>query len=253
MNSETAGILMRCHREGREPGARVQKAVRVAEGDPELLKSLNAQLAFDAPIVEAIHSIVPPEDLRDKLAALNEAAGLAKPTLRSHMVNPAIMAAVAGLLLIIGVSVFLVLEGMEQFPGRETAEQILSNTIKSGGAGFEPITTTTTQLGDWFMLRGYDGYEVPPGMAGLPVVGSQVARLEGKPIAQFVVDWNDSVVHEFRATDFGIQLPPDGDWKIFEQDRWVAAIRQRGERCFMVSFRGEKREMREYLRMLRKE
>jgi hypothetical protein len=252
MNTTEAGMLLRCHRIGREPDGRVQKAVRVAEGDTELGKRLREQLEFDAQIVEAIHYIIPPEDLREKLGTLSDASGRGRRGLRSQMSNPAMLAALAGVLLFIAVVIFLVLENMKDFEGREAVKQMLDATTKMNGTEFEAVTTTTTQLGDWFYMRGYEGYDVPPELATLPVIGSRVFRQDGKPVAQFVVERHDSVVFEFHAADFGVQLPADGDWQVLEQGGWAAAVRQHGDHCFMIAFRGVEADMRTFLQSLPK-
>ena len=100
------------------------------------------------------------------------------------------------------------------------------------------VATTAAQLGDWFYMRGYEGYLGPAEVAGLPVIGSRVFKQEGKPVAQFVIEQHDAVVFEFHAADFGVKLPDNGDWQVIEREDWVAAIRQRGEHCFMIAMRG---------------
>ena len=250
MNTTEAATLLLCHRPGREPDGRMQKALRVADSDAALGKRLDEQAKFDAQIVEAIHYIIPPEDLRDKLGALSAASGGPRRGWRANIFSPAVLSAVAGLLLFAGAVVFFVMESMTRFTGREAVEQMLDLTAKMNGTEFEAVTTSTTQLGDWFLLRGYEGYDVPPEFAALPVVGSRVFKQDGKPVAQFVVEQHDSVIFEFHAGDFGVQLPPDGDWELVEQDKWVAAVRQRGEHCTMVAFRGSTAAMRSFLKTL---
>ena len=252
MNTSEAETLLHCHRAGREPEGRVLKAVRLAEGDTELGRKLRAQMEFDAQITEAIHSVVPPDDLREKLGALNEAAGVARRGMGSQMSSPAMLAALAGVLLFVGVIVFFVLESMTDFAGREAVQQMLDATSKMHGTEFEPVTTTTTQLGDWFYMRGYEGYEVPPELGVLPVIGSRVFKQDGKPVAQFVVEKHASVIFEFHAADFGVQLPPDGDWQLLEQGGWAAAVRQHGDHCIMIAFRGAEEDMRAFLQTLGK-
>jgi len=252
MNASEAETLLRCHRPGREPDARMQKALRVAESDAELGKKLGDQTKFDGQIVEAIHYIIPPEDLREKLGALSRASGGTRRGWRSQVTSPAVLSAIAGVLLFAGVVVFFILESMTRFDGREAVEQMLETTQTLSGAEFESVSTTTAQLGDWFYMRGYEGYEVPPEFAALPVVGSRVFKQDGKPIAQFVVEKHESVIFEFHAADFGVQLPPDGDWQILEQGKWVAAVRQSGAHCVMVAFQGSEADMRTFLKSLPK-
>lgn len=249
MTPTEAALLLSCHRAGREPDSRVQKAVRIAESDAELGQRLRAQADFDAPLVEVIHCLAPPGNLRAKLGAHHEAAGGGgAPKLRSHLGTPAILAALAGVLLIIGVIGFFIMDSMADFRGREAVERMLETTSNLSGGEFEPVQTTTAQLGDWLLLRGYEGYEAPPPLAGVPVSGARVFTQDGKKIAQYVVDRHEAVVWEFRASDFGVELPPEG--RVIEKNGWVAALRPAGEQCSVIAFRGSKDEMRTFLESL---
>jgi hypothetical protein len=251
MNATEAGLLLSCHRAGREPEGRVQKALRVAESDTDLGRQLGAQAEFDAQIVEVIHCLAPPDNLRAKLGAHQAAAGAGAPRkLRSHLGTPAILAAVAGLLLFVGVIVFFVLESMADFRGREAVERMMDTTRRLGGGEFEPVKTTTAQLGDWLLLRGYEGYEAPPELAGVPVIGARVFTQDEKKIAQYMVDRHESVAWEFRASDFGVEVPAEG--RIIEKKGWVAAVRPGVERCSVIAFRGSKSEMKDFLESLPK-
>lgn len=251
MNTTEASLLVSCHRAGREPEGRVQKALRVAEGDAELGRRLRTQAEFDAQIVEVIHCLAPPDNLRAKLGAHQEATGGgAPPKLRSHLATPAILAALAGVLLIIGVIGFFIMDSMADFRGREAVERMLDTTSKLSGGEFEPLKTTTAQLGDWLLLRGYEGYEAPPQLAGVAVIGARVFTQDGKKIAQYVVDRHESVAWEFRASDFGVELPADG--QMIEKNGWVAVVRPGGEQCSVIAFRGSKAEMQAFLEALPK-
>jgi hypothetical protein len=252
MNAQTAETLLRCYRPGKPADSRTQKAVRFAETDPELQPKLAAQLEFDQQIVSVIHFIKPPDNLRQKLNDLTAAPTVAKTKLRSQIINPAILTALLGVLLIIGVVVFIVLERMEKFPGREAVESLLGGAAKMTGVELETVTTTTSQLEDWLYMRGYEGYEVPPELATLPVVGSRVFRNEGRPVAQLAVDHHNSLVYQFHASEFGVQLPSDGGWQVLTKDDWVGAIRQHGDHCFLVAFRGTKSDMDDFLKTLPK-
>ncbi|MCE9609667.1 MAG: hypothetical protein K8R23_05610 [Chthoniobacter sp.] len=252
MNTNDAEMLLRCHREGREPDSRLQKALRLAEGDAAVGKRLRAQTEFDAQIIEAIRSIVPPENLRAQVVPRMDAVGGGVPKLRSHLHTPALLAALAGVLLFVGVVVFLIMENMAEFPGREAVEGMLETTNRMTGAEMEPMKTTTAKLGDWLMLHGYEGYEAPPELAAEPVVAARVFARDGKRIAQYAVEQHESVVFEFHATDFGVQLPADSGWTIIQKNARVAALRPSGEHCVMISFRGSKAEMRAFLKTLPK-
>jgi hypothetical protein len=171
MNTTEAEMLLHCHREGREPDSRIQKALRVAESDADLGRRLREQLEFDAQITEAIHYIVPPEDLRAKLGALSEASGNGKKGWRRQMSSPGVLAVIMGGLMLLGVIVFLVMESLAQFTGRENVEKMLDTTGKmletgqGSAAEFERVEMPASQLGDWFYMRQYEGYETPAELA----------------------------------------------------------------------------------------
>ncbi len=252
MNAETAEILFRCYRPGKPADGRTQKAVKFAGQNPELQKKLSEQIQFDEQIVDVIHYIKPPDNLRQKLSELSPELGAEKRRLRRHIINPAVLTAILGLLLIAGVVGFLVKERMENFPGRERVEGLLGTAAKMTGAELEPVATTASQLGDWLYMRGYEGYEIPPEVAALPVVGSRVFHYDGRSVAQAAIEQHESLLYEFHASEFGVQLPPDGDWLVLTEDAWVGAIRQRGDHCFLLAFRGTKEEMRDFLKKLPK-
>jgi hypothetical protein len=255
MNSQNAENLMRCYRPGKRTDSRTEKAARFAENDAELSRILSAQVQFDAQIVDVIHYIKPPENLRQKLSELGERPEAEKTLRRKQWVNPAVLTAILGVILILGIVVFFVMDRMEKFPGREEVETMLAGASKMNGSELESVSNTTGQLGDWFYMRGYEGYESPAEIAGLPVIGSRVFKLAGRTVAQLAVGNADALkclVFQFHASEFGVQLPPDGDWQILTQDEWVGAIRQRGDHCFLIAFRGGRAEMKEFLKNLPK-
>ena len=252
MNAETAETLLRCFRPGQTCEGRMQKAVKFAEQDPELQKKLSAQIEFDEQIIDVIHYITPPDNLRQKLSELSAQPRAEKAGLRRQMINPAVLTAILGVILLLGVTGFLIKERMEKFPGRESVEGLLGTAAKMSGAELEPLTTTTDQLGDWLYIRGFEGYETPPELAALPVLGGRVFRYDGRVVAQAVIDKHESLLYEFRASEFGVKLAPDGEWLVLAKDQWVGAIRQKADRCFLIAFRGSKADMHQFLQSLPK-
>jgi hypothetical protein len=250
MNARTAETLLRCHRPEKPADSRMQKALRWAEGDPEARQRLKDQMEFDQQAIEAIHFIKPPENLRQKLTTLAARPRSEPPGLRKQLINPAVLSALAGVAVIVGIIAFLVIDHIERFPGRDAVERMIPAPGKMTGLEFEEVSTTANQLGDWLYMRGYEGYEVPKEIATLPVIYSRVFRLDGKAIAQFAMERHESLVYEFHASDFGVELPQDGDWRLLVQDECTAAIRQHGDHCFMILLRGSKSEMSDFLKSL---
>ncbi|HEY3900976.1 MAG TPA: hypothetical protein VGM54_20360 [Chthoniobacter sp.] len=261
MNFRTAQTLLRCYRPGKAADSRVDKAVKFAQEDPELSKMLNEQTAFDEQIVEAIHFIKPPDDLRKKLSDLGVKPG-AEKGLRKQIINPAVITAILGVLVILGIAVFFVMDHIEKFPGREAVEGMMSAAVKMSPSELEAVSMSTGQLGDWFYVRGYDGFEAPPDLAALQTVGARAFRMNGPMatqmngplVAQMAIGEGDTLrclVFEFHASEFGVQLPPDADWKVLAQDEWVGAIRQHGDHCFLIVFKGTKADMQDFLKTLK--
>jgi hypothetical protein len=253
MNARTAQTLLRCYRPGKTAESRMEKAVRFAQEDPELSKTLSEQISFDEQIIDAIHFIKPPDDLRKKLGELSVKPGDGKTGLRSQIINPAVMTAILGVILILGIVVFFVIDRTEKFSGRDEVENLLTGASKMNGSELEAVSGTAGQLGDWLYMRGYDGFEAPVDLASLQVVASRVFRVDGRTVAQFAVDDGGAtrgLVFEFHASEFGVQLPSEADWKVLTQDEWVGAIRQRGDHCFLIAFKGTKPEMQAFLKTL---
>jgi len=258
MNAKTAQSLLRCYRSGKTGDSRMEKAMRFADEDPELRKALDEQIAFDEQIIGAIHFIKPPDDLRKKLTDLGGETNGEKTRLRSQVINPAIMTAIFGVVVLLGCVVFIVMERMEKFPGRDAVENMLSAAGKMSGGELEPASGNAGQLGDWLYMHGYDGYEAPVELSALPVTGSRVFRMDGQPIAQLLIGNGDPaspegircLIFEFHASEFGVQLPSDAGWKVLGFGEWVGAIKQHGDHCFLITFRGSKSDMQDFLKTL---
>lgn len=251
MNTEEAAALIPLHRPGRPAGSRVQKAIRAAEKDGPLAAQLEAQRDFDERIVKVIQSIVPPEDLREKLREAGAGGDAPVPKLRSQALHPVVLTAILGVLLIAGFIAWTVMERMEKFDGRESVERLMKTPSRMSGLELDAVKLSTGTMQDWFYMRGFEGFTVPPEIAALPVVGSRVFRVDGHAIAQLAVDRRESFLYVFRASDFAIAIPENQPWRVLEHDGWVGALRRQGDLCSMIVFRGEKPDMREFLATLK--
>ena len=246
MNTEEAEILIRCHRPGRRPDARTEKAVRFAEGDPVLSGKLKEQAAFDDQIEAAIHYIQPPENLRQKLA---EVSG--KPGGKGRLLHHATLPALVGVLVLVGLAVFFVMDRRTNFQGRDAVQSLILKTGKANSIEFEPVAAPAGQMSDWFYMHGFDGYSLPPELGPLPAMFARVFKSDNGSVAQFAVEKHEMIVHVFRAGDFGVDLQGEG-WRSFEHEGWAAAVRRQGGNCYLLAFRGTRAEMDDYLASLSK-
>ncbi|MHA3770056.1 hypothetical protein ACXR0O_00800 [Verrucomicrobiota bacterium sgz303538] len=253
MNLKTAEQLLPCFRPGLSVDSRVEKAVRIAQGDVILRGFLEAQNQWDAQLANVIHSIEPPEDLRQRLNTFGPVTPEKNRRLRSQWRQTGMLAVALGILVLIGLGVFFEIDRREHFTGREKVEHLLGMTRNMSGVEFEPVRVEAWRLGDWFYMRGFEDFAIPGELAQLPAVGSRVFRDNGDPVALVAIDKGNCLVYVFRAEDFNVELPEDDDWHVWEHDGWAAAIRRQGKTCTMLAFRGHRSEMRDFLRTLRKE
>jgi len=250
MKLKTAEALLPCHCPGVANDPRVEKAARVAAADEVLRDRLQEQRQWDEQITSVISSIHAPKGLRRKIDPAHAAATGSRKSVFRHLFQPAVLAVLIGLSVIVGLLVYLELERQEKFEGREAAAKMIEVTSGMTGLEFDPMETQVGRLEDWFYMRGFEGFTVAPELAPLPVVGSRVFKVNGNPVAQLAVETNHSIIYVFRASDFGVHLPPGTDWHLFDHVGWAAAVRQKDGSCTMIAFRGRKAEMATFLKTL---
>lgn len=251
MNADGARKLIPLYRPGKPMDPRVIKAVRFAEADPALRDELEWQMQFDDGIVEVIHCIKPPDDLRRKLDELGQNGAEPRGRVRANVFNPAIVSALFGVLLLLGFLAYLKMESAKDFPGKNWVVSMLELNDRMTGAELESTKLAAGDLADNMMLRGFDRFALPPELAPLPAVGWRVFRHSGNKVAQLAIDRHSLIVFVFRASDFGVQPGPEKTWKVFDHERWAAAATVRDGLCTLISFRGQPAEMETFLNSLK--
>jgi len=209
---------------------------------------LQAQLAFDEQIVAALHSIQPPANLAAKLSGPEPKRSKAR-----HALNPAVLSAALGLLLIVGFVIYLAREAASDFAGREWIEKFIEMNNRMTGAELERTQLTAGDLTDPMMLAGFGGFAVPRELAARPADGWRVFRQgqAGHRVAQFTLTDTKVVAFVFRASDFGVQSEAPDHWRTFTHEGWAAAVTERAGLCTVLTLRGEEPEMRAYLDTLK--
>jgi hypothetical protein len=246
MNVEDARTLIPLYRQDRPADSKVKKAVQFAESDATLAPELKSQLEFDRRIVEVIHCLKPSPDFKVRLGGTNERAN----SKTRQAMNPAILCAIVGVLLLIGLGIWQKMEADKDFPGRSWVVDFIKLNEHMTGAELERTELLAGELADNSMLRGFDGFSLPSELSSQQAVGWRVFRHgpSGHKVVQIAVDLNNSIVFVFRASDFGVQ--PGTEWRYFQHDGWAAAIRQFHGLCVLVTFRGSESEMRNTIKSL---
>ncbi len=252
MNAASARQLIPLYRPGKQMDPRVIKAVRFAESDPALRDEMEWQMNFDDEIVEVIHCVCPPANLRQKLDEICQGdAGQKRKGGGVSVLNPAIVSALFGVLLLVGFLGYLKMESNKDFTGKAMAVEMLELNDRMTGAELDPTKLKAGDLSDNMMLRGFDRFALPPELAPLQAVGWRVLRHRGNKVAQVAIDQHSLIVFVFRASDFGVHLDTQNSWKVFDHERWAAAATERDGLCTLISFRGKPSEMESFLKTLK--
>lgn len=252
MNARTAENLCHCHRQnenGRD-NPRIQKAVRFAEQHGELRAKLEQQRHFDRHIAAEVRAITPPPTLPAVLSTFQPQDGDTHGSIRSILKQPAILAVAIGLFVLVGLFIRERVRLMDSFPGHEAVARMIVTTDEMSGIELEPVNTQAGKLGDWFFLKyGLEHYDPPREFAHLETAGCRVFKQDGFPVAQIAVSAGRHHVwfYMFRAEDFGVRLDGE-DWRIFTEEAWVGAVREKGGSCVMIAFVGNRGDMEGFLK-----
>ena len=236
--------LLQLHRPWGGDDEAIAGAVTKAETEEETAVRLSAQADFDREWHEAVEAIALPSGLeRLKLPPVEEPA----PTgLAAILGQPAVMAIGVALLVMVGVGIFAAMQKMDGFPGKEFITALIEESEAEKPPLLEGIDATQAgRLGDWFLLKGFENFTVPPEFSQAKVVACRVYKVEGRSVAQLALESRNALLYVFRAGDVGIDSP---DWSIYQQDDWAVAVRSDGENCYVVTFLGDLDDMPGFLR-----
>lgn len=223
----------------------VKKALDAAKADAELSAWLAAQSSLDAEGHAAVQSLALSPQADTDITDAAHAFSQRHDSHRFSVRNPATLAVTLGFLLLIGVLTWHFLGQAGVFP-----EEAIK--IATAGAGarpdqFDPLEQKAGQLEDWFMLKGFDNFRVPPGLENLQVVGVRLFQSENEWVAQAAVAENTMFLYCFPSQPFGIDVRPEKSWRITQAERTALAIREEGGMCFMIAFRGSEADMKAFL------
>ena len=209
---------------------------------PALLAEFEAQSAVDHAGSAILAELeIPSEVLSDLDAQATEAAA-ERGRARLNPRDPALLAVGIGVLLLAALLTWHFLGRAGVFP--EEALTIAAEGAKLGTAQFEVTEEKAGALEDWFMLKGFDRFSVPPKFASYQAAGARVSKIEGQPVAVLAIPENFMFFLVFDPAPLGIRIQPDGSWRLAEFDyKYAAAIREDNGMCFMVVIKGSKKDL----------
>jgi hypothetical protein len=231
------------HRPWGEDCKGVAKAVRAAQASPELA----AQAAADQQWHQEIKEIPLPEAL-----PLLNLAEPPKPCLRALICHPAVLAIALALLVLVGSLTYIAMNRMNDFPGKETVEDLVDEAGALDGSEFEPISPTEAgELDDWFVMKGFEDFNVPDQLQKAKAVGCHIMKHEGVPVAHIALDQRNAMFFVFRVADLKVEAE-GAKWRIFQEDDWAVAVRTDERNGYIVMFQGDDAEMPAFLQSVGK-
>lgn len=252
MKPSQASRLLCSYRPNGPADTRHGRALKAIDGEPAMRKLLDEQIAFDQQMCDIVRALRPPADLRQRVEQHAFAdAGRPKGSRRFAVLS--VIAIVMGMAIIAGLFINMEMERRKNFPGRERVLRLLSDMNEMSGIELQPVQSSLAALQDRMYMRGFDNFILPPELEQLPAVGWRVKPAASGALAQVAIDRENSILYVFRASDYGVVLPPNSGWHTFEHDGWAAALKEQGGVCSMLSLRGEKEAMDGLISSLEKE
>jgi hypothetical protein len=208
------------------------------------------QRAFDQAVASLAHAIPIPSQVTEWLSKGTFVAP-PKRTWRHIVFNPVVLAISIAVGVIAGISVFKLIERLNEFPGEPIAKRLLNVAGSTKPVLLDPVKTDAGALGDFFFMKHrLPHYDVPPEFADFKTLGCRVFDDEdGQRIAQV---WLVEKKMQF------FLFPADRDlktgavqhftgWRYVDQDQWTGVVAERNGVCFMAAVRGAEKELAPYI------
>jgi hypothetical protein len=170
-----------------------------------------------------------------------------EPTRRARP-RTILLAVGVGLVATLCMVIFLISDRLNSFEGADRIGELLESANTLTGDEFEAVETKAGDLEDWFFLKhGLEHYAVPKQFANIKTVGCRVFKFDHATIAQIMaVTDKEVLLYIFPSRDLGIKIRK-GKWEIVEDDKWVGGATGNNDSCFLVAFKGNKDDMKEFL------
>lgn len=225
------------HRPWGRDSAKVARAVKRVS-DKESLP-LGAQVAFDRRWHERILAVSLPQGV--ELPNFENAPPL---LLMATLRHPAVLAIAFAFVVVLGVIFFGSMRELDEFPGREVLVSLVEG---QGGPEWEKVAGAEAgSLGDWFMLKGFDGFTVPQELEHRKVSACRVITVDGQPVAQLTFEDGGGRLFVLRGGDLGVE-PGAPEWRFFQQLNEVVGVMEEGKNCYVLIVTGEGPELKQYL------
>ncbi len=235
--------LLREHRPWGGDRPKVAKAVAAAGESPELA----AQAEADALLYADVGFLEVPAPVLELVPAAPE-----RPRLRVLLFQPAVLAIVLATLVVLGTVIYIVQARSADFPGRETAEEIVEHSGTE--VEYEPFAATPAgDLDDWFVLKGFAGFGVPSELEKARAVGGRLFRYNGLAIAEVELAASNARLLVFHLADLKkTSFNPGTSWRFFQEDDWAVGATRDDDNGYLLLFEGDAAAMPRFFEAIRK-
>ena len=208
------------------------------------------QRAFDQAIAALAEAIPTPPAVTEWLSKGTFVA-VPKRSWTRTVQNPVVIAISMAVLVIAGISVYKVIERLNEFPGEAKAKHLLTVAASAKTVMLDPVKAEAGSLGDYFFMKHrLPHYDVPPEFADLKTIGARAFDdEEGDRVGQV---W----VGEKRMQFFLFPAERDAKtgavkhftgWRYVDQDRWTGVVEEKNGVCFMAAVRGGEKDLAPYV------
>ena len=157
----------------------------------------------------------------------------------------AALAVGVGVLLLVCLLVWMFLGRAGTFP--DEAVKIAAAGAKATPEQFDPVEEKAGGLQDWFALKDSTRFAYRPSSPNSKWSASGFSPLKMNLLRKWPFPRMQCAFTAFCRSLSGINVVPEGAWRITESDRLALAVREKKALCFLVAFRGSKREMKSLL------
>lgn len=229
----------------------MRSALESARTIPEAAASLTTQQRFDQALAALVAKIEVPKAAEEwfvNVALFKSAKRSWKRTAR----HPAILATALAVLVMVGVSVFFLVERVQEFPGATDAKKLLVVASSTRTSQFDPMNTDAINLGDYFFMKyQLEHFDVPMMLADLRATGARVFDDdEGHRVAQVVLAESGMQFFLYPADPADARTRSKQGktkWGYVENEGWTGAVEEHNGVCFMIAMRGSKEDLKPYL------
>lgn len=244
MNLKTARIVLASYIPdvSPEPGRRIREALHTVNSGGETDPETARQFDFDHAAARHLSAFpLSPEAIEKTREAAHRLKESAKA--KHTLLDPTILTVVIGFIALIILGVIMLLSNREKFPGASEVIAIAETGAAANASQYDEVITEVGLLGDWFAMKGFDGYLVSDDLAPLESVGARVFFHEGLPIACIAIPESQSLLYVFYPVPLGVELDEKKGWTILESGKLTIAVKKFGPVCLALAVRGDKKDI----------